>query len=300
MVLGLAVLFTMLAVRSSGVAGRMPCVPCTGSRRGSSRLRALRLAPFALVPAIAWVVLVFQVDRGLEGGVAKKAGKDYWAKNLKTWLDAPLPDIARADVALKLNPSKHWLASTGTFTLRERPGYDPYPDPPDGGAGLEQPDLDDERTAYSPEDRKASLCLHPPHPLARGDSIVIGWRWDGRLPQGVTKNGGNTDEFVLPSGVVLTGFFAELRAVLGFMEDIGETKENKTEARRYPRDYWKGVTRAGYGATAWFPRASPLRPGSSTCRIRRENLDRVVRLPHCVATHPSRRRSCRRRPSWRV
>jgi len=60
--------------------------------------------------------------------------------------------------------------------------------------------------AYSPEDRKRLYVFTPPHPLARGDSIVIGWRWDGRLPQGVTKNGGNTDEFVLPSGVVLTGF----------------------------------------------------------------------------------------------
>jgi len=41
--------------------------------------------------------------------------------------------------------------------------------------------------------------------------------------------------------------------VLGFMEDVGETKENKTDPRRYPRDYWKGITRAGFGATAWFP-----------------------------------------------
>ena len=44
------------------------------------------------------------MNRGLEGGVAKKAGKDYWAKNLKTWFDAPLPDIGRLDVSVKLDP----------------------------------------------------------------------------------------------------------------------------------------------------------------------------------------------------
>jgi len=77
---------------------------------------ALRLAPFAWYPRLPWVVLVFQVDR-VWRAASREGGKDYWAKNLKTWLDAPLPDIARADVALKLNPSKHWLASTGTFTL---------------------------------------------------------------------------------------------------------------------------------------------------------------------------------------
>jgi len=41
--------------------------------------------------------------------------------------------------------------------------------------------------------------------------------------------------------------------VLGYMESVGEEKENKTERRKYPRDYWKGITRAGFGATAWFP-----------------------------------------------
>ena len=42
------------------------------------------------------------------------------------------------------------------------------------------------------------------------------------------------------------------------MEDVGETKDNTTEPRRYTRDYWKGVTRAGYGATAWFPARMPV------------------------------------------
>jgi hypothetical protein len=84
-------------------------------------------------------------------------------------------------------------------------------------------------------------------------SVVIGWKFDGALPEGTSKNGGNIEEFVYPSGIVLTGFTPSFMPVLGFMEDVGETKENKTEPRRYPRDYWKGITTAGYGATAWFP-----------------------------------------------
>ena len=83
--------------------------------------------------------------------------------------------------------------------------------------------------------------------------MVIGWKWDGRFPGGVTKNGANTDEFILPSGIVLTGFTPSFAPVIGYMQDVGQDKDNKTEPRRYTRDYWKGITRAGYGATAWFP-----------------------------------------------
>ncbi len=265
MVLGLAVLFTAVAVRLFGRRGAdaVRTMHRIAPRRLASS--AFRLAPFALVPAIAWTVLVFQVDQGMEGGAAKKENKDYWAKNLKTWLDAPLPDIARADVRLKLNPSKHWLASTGSFTLVNSLDTTLAQIPLTGGLDWKNLTWTMDGRAYTPEDRKHLYVFTPPRPLAKGDSVAIGWTWEGHLPDGVTKNGGNTDEFVLPSGVVLTGFSPSFVPVLGFMEDVGETKENKTEPRRYPRDYWKGITRAGYGATAWYPaRVTVTAPASYT------------------------------------
>ncbi len=253
MVLGLAVLFVALAVRL--FARRGPDAVRTMHRLAPGQLgaSALRLAPWALVPLVAWTVLVFQVANGLEGGAAKKAKKDYWAKNLKTWLNAPLPDIARADVAVKVDPPRHWLSSAGTFTLVSGLDSALAEIPLTGGPDWNHLVWTMNGNAYKPEDRQHLFVFTPPRPLAKGDSVVIGWRWDGRLPDGVTKNGGNTNEFVLPSGVVLTGFSPSFLPVLGFMEGEGETKDNKTEPRRYPRDYWKGVTRAGYGATAWFP-----------------------------------------------
>jgi len=44
--------------------------------------------------------------------------------------------------------------------------------------------------------------------------------------------------------------------VLGFMEQVGETDKNTTEPKRYRRDYYRGITRGGYGATSWFRPAS--------------------------------------------
>ena len=253
MVLGLALLLTVLAVRLFG--RRSPDAVRTMHRLSPARLggTALRILPYAIVPLAAWIILLVMVSRGLEGGVAKKATKDYWAKNLKTWLDAPLPDIGRVAVNVKLDPEKHWLKSEGSFTLVNGLDSTLTRIPLTGGLHWTKLTWSMNGQPYTPEDSKCLYVFTPPAPLVPGDSVVVGWSWEGRLPAGVTKNGGNTDEFILPSGVVLTGFSPSFMPVLGFMEGVGETKDNRTEPRRYPRDYWKGITRGGYGATAWFP-----------------------------------------------
>ena len=253
MVLGAAIFFTAVAVRLFG-------------RRGSDGVRTVQrlsprqvmrtafgLLPVTVIPVVACVVLAFMVSQGMEGGAAKKARKDYWAKNLKTWIGAPLPDIARADICLRVNPAERWLKSQGSLTLVNSLDSALTGIPLTGGLHWKHLQWTMNGKAYAPEDRQHLYVFTPPKPLAKGDSVVIGWTWDGNFPNGVTKNGGNTDEFILPSGVVLTAFTPSFMPVLGFMEGVGETKENKTEPRQYPRDYWKGITRAGYGATAWFP-----------------------------------------------
>ncbi|HKQ20165.1 MAG TPA: M1 family aminopeptidase [Candidatus Eisenbacteria bacterium] len=253
MVLGLAMFFTVVAVRLFRRRGPDGVRIVHGLSPGQLARTAVRLLPAAAVPLVACIALAFMVSQGMAGGAAKKAHKDYWAKNLKTWLGAPLPDIARADIRLKIDPSKKWLSSQGTLTL-----VNPLDSTMTGipvTAGLHWKNLKwtMNGTPATPEDRQHLVVFTPPKPLAKGDSVTIGWSWDGNFPNGVTKRGENTDEFVLPSGVVLTGFSPSFMPVLGFQEDVGETKDNKTEPRQYARDYWKGTTRAAFGATAWFP-----------------------------------------------
>ncbi|HET9253291.1 MAG TPA: ABC transporter permease subunit [Candidatus Eisenbacteria bacterium] len=253
MILGLTVFFTAVAVRLfrrravDGVRLMHRLAPRQLFRTGVS------LSPYAVVPAVCCVALMFQVSQGLEGGAMKKAKKDYWAKNLKTWLNAPLPDIARVDVALRIDPAKHWLSSQGTLTLVNREATELAAIPLSGGWHWDSLTWTMDAKPYTPDDSKRLYLFRPDRPLAPGDSVTIGWKWDGVFPKGITKNGGNTDEFILPSGVVLTGFSPSFMPVVGFMEDVGETKDNRTEPKQYPRDYWKGVTKGGYGATAWFP-----------------------------------------------
>lgn len=253
MVLGAAIFFTALAVRLFGRRERDGVRII--HRLEPSRLlqSALALLPVAAVPLACCAMLAFMVSQGMEGGAAKKLRKDYWAKNLKTWLGAPLPDVARADVRLDLKPADKWLSSKGTLTLVNGLDTTLAQIPLTGGLHWEKLSWTMNGKPYKPDDRLRLYVFTPPAPLAKGDSVVVGWSWEGHYPNGITKNGGGTSEFVLPSGVVLTGFSPSFMPVLGYIEDMGETKENKTERRKHPRDYWKGTTRAGYGATAWFP-----------------------------------------------
>jgi ABC-2 type transport system permease protein len=253
MVLGAALLFIALAVRL--FRRRSPDAVRTIHRLSPRSLfrSALRLAPYALVPLVLWITLLFQVSQGTEGGAAKKARKDYWAKNLKTWMDAPLPDIARADIAVKVDPKGNRLESRGALTFVNGLDTTLTQIPLTGGIDWKNVTWTMNGRSVTPEDSKRLYVFTPARPLAKGDSVTIGWKFDGALPSGASKNGGNMEEFVLPAGIVLTGFTPSFMPVVGFMEDVGETKDNKTEPRRYPRDYWKGITPAGYGATAWFP-----------------------------------------------
>lgn len=253
MVLGAAVFFAALAVRlfarRGGDAARL--LDALAPRRLARS--AARMLPLAAVPAAACIALAFMVQRGLEGGDARKDDHDYWAKNLKTWFEAPLPDIARLEAAVRLDPSRHWLASTGSLTL-VNPHEAPLAQVPlSGGRHWGNLAWTLDGKPYEPEDSERLYVFTPERPLAPGDSLVIGWSFDGRFPGGVTRNAGNTPEFILPSGVVLTGFTPSFLPVVGFQEGRGEEEKNTAESRRYPRDYHLGVTRAGYGATAWFP-----------------------------------------------
>ena len=253
MALGLAVFFGALAVRFFGRRGGDGVRRLHGLSPGRLFASSARMLPYAVVPVAACLALVFLVDRGLEGGAARKADKDYWAKNLKTWFEVPLPDIARLDVDVKVDPARHWLSSEGTLTLFNPLETTMARIPLSGGRHWQNLSWTLDGQPYEPEDSQRLYVFTPPRPLATGDSVVIGWKFDGRFPGGVTKNGGNTNEFILPSGVVLTGFSPSFLPVLGFQETRGETEKNTTEPKRYPRDYYVGVTRGGYGATAWFP-----------------------------------------------
>jgi hypothetical protein len=87
-------------------------------------------------------------------------------------------------------------------------------------------------------------------PLAHGDRLTLGFKFEGTLPDGISKNGAGMEEFILPSGVVLTSFTPTFEPNIGFREGVGIDKDNKYDAREYPDDFYVGIMRSGFGNDA--------------------------------------------------
>ncbi len=249
LVLGLSALFIALTVRLFARASRD--ASRVGARLAPSSLvrSAFDLAPFLLVPLIAGTALFVQVQSGFEGKPAEKKLKDYWRRNMATWRDTKNPSIVDVDLDLELDPKRHSFHSRGHYTLVNR-----HQEPLKQVAltrGLHWKKLkwsDANGDSIAPEDRVGLIIFTPPAPLATGDSLRIGFDFEGRFPDGVSKNGGGRQEFILPGGVVLTSFTPSFVPVVGYIEEVGVDKDNRFDSREYPDDFYEGITPPAFGA----------------------------------------------------
>lgn len=252
-VLSLTALFTALAVRFF-------------PRRAADGVRTIhrlqppaladgiwKLSPFLLGPIVLGMVLYVQIQRGYEGGPAEKRAKDYWMQNLATWKDAPLPTLREVEMDLTLEPEKSWLKARGSYLLvndleKPLPAF-----PLTVGPHWEHRTWTLDGQDYKPEDRTGLIVIRPPAPLPPGGSVRVGFAYDGTFPKGISRNGGRMEEFILPSGVVLTSFTPTFAPVLGYMEEMGVKKdENRYEPRVYPDDFYLGNTEPIYGSAGSF------------------------------------------------
>ncbi|MGH7725923.1 MAG: hypothetical protein ACREOU_10905, partial [Candidatus Eiseniibacteriota bacterium] len=201
----------------------------------------LRLAPLAIVPIAVGTALGLEVHSGRGGNATKKLEHDYWQKNVATWRDAKTPSLASVDLDLEIEPAKGWLRSKGRYGVVNRTDDTLTAIPLTGGLHWENVRWTMDGDSVIPEDRARLYVFKPKRPLAPGDRAEIGFAFDGRFPKGVSKNGGGLMEYILPSGVVLTGFSSTgMAPLIGFQPEIGiEDKKNKMDPRVYPDDYWR-------------------------------------------------------------
>ena len=245
-VLGLALLFTAITARvfprrehdATRIVQRLQ--PAALGRT------LLGLAPFALVPLVAGTVLYFDVQNGWQGAASQKAQLEYWKRNARTWEQAPLPAMAGVDLDVVLEPAKRWYRVSGSYALTN-PNAAPLRQVPlTGGFSWDSLTWTLDGRPVTPDDRSHLYVFTPAHPLAHGDTLRIGFHYTGVYPPGVSRNGGPWQQFVLPSGVVLTGFEKPSWVpTLGFDPEIGiaDDRKNKAEPRAYPDSFWVGDTR---------------------------------------------------------
>ena len=252
MVLGLTVFFTAFAVRffprreSDGVQTLVRIRPFP------LFMSSLRMLPYAIVPLALGIALYVQVDQGVQGEAEKKRQKDYWRHNIATWRDTPVPAITAVDVDVELDPAKRWFRVKGSYDLKNHLTAAMRQIPITGGDHWENVHWTMDGADYKPDDSSWLYIFTPNSPLAPGGKLKIGFSYEGRFPRGITKNGGGSMEFILPSAVVLTSFSPSFMPVMGYIESVGIDDENRYESRIYPDNFYEGITEAMFGTSTAF------------------------------------------------
>jgi ABC-2 type transport system permease protein len=249
MVLGLAALFTVLTTWFYARRDLDPTGVATRLRPVALLKSGLKLLPVALIPLVLGFVLMSKVENGFQGANAKKLQKDYWRKNLATYKDWPVPDITAVDVTVDLDPARSRLKVTGWYDLKNNESRPMTQIPLTGGLHWESPTWTLDSEDYKPDNRSGLFIVTPKVPLVPGASLRLGFRFEGAYPGGISKKGGGSMEFIVPSGVVLTSFGTSFAPRLGFLDSVGVDDENSTESKVYPDDYYIGPTESFAGCS---------------------------------------------------
>ncbi|MFH0946426.1 MAG: ABC transporter permease subunit [Planctomycetota bacterium] len=245
--LGMTIFLTALAVR---------CFPRRefDATRTLHRMRPAALArsgllllPFAAPSLILAGMLYAGIQDGFQGDAAEKAQKDYWRRNVATFTDSKVPDIVSVDVDLSLDPADSAFTSEGAFELMNHLDEPLRQIPVTPGPHWKEIRWSLDGEEFEPEDRAGLAVFNLKEPLAPGRKLTIGFSCSGRYPDGLTRNGGGTDTFILPSGAVLTSFSPQFTPVIGYMEGIGVDRDNSYDSREYADDFFEGLTHAAFG-----------------------------------------------------
>jgi ABC-type transport system involved in multi-copper enzyme maturation permease subunit len=212
----------------------------------------LRAIPLLVVPLCMAGVLWLMVWRGFEGEPAKAKMKDYWRQNVRTWTDTPDPALQHVLLDLDLQPQDRRFRAQGTYRLLNQHAKPMRQIALTGGPGWQEERWTLNGKTIQPEDRSRLLVFTLPEPLEPNQTLEIGFQYSGQFPVGVTKSGGGTSEFILPSSVVLTSFSPSFVPVIGYIEEAGVDKDNRQDSKQYDDHFYEGDTPPLFGAGSAF------------------------------------------------
>jgi ABC-2 type transport system permease protein len=252
LVLGLAVLFTRIAVRTFRRGELDPGRTLVRLMPWPLLKTCLFLLPSAMVPLLAGVALWSEVFAGYEGMSAKKQRKDYWRSNLATWKDELQPAVRAVDIDLDLEPSRRWFKIKGSYELLNHRAKPLARFALTGGGHWQDIHWTLNGAEFDPAEHSRMFVFKLAPPLEPNKRVRVGFSYEGTFPKGISENGKGVREFILPSSVVLTCFSPSFLPVPGYLEDIGIDENNRYEPRDYPDNFYEGITESVLGTSGSF------------------------------------------------
>ena len=205
-----------------------------------------RLLPLGVPAIVLASILAVGGARGYEGDAADRWTKAYWRQNSETWRDFRMPSVARVDLDLDFAPSERSVAVKGEYTFFNHRDY-AYERLPITAGPWDPIGWTFNGETYEPEDRSNLFIFTPRAPLEPGDTLRIGFEYDFVFMEGMSRGPSQAMEFILESGIVLTGFGPSFVPVPGYLAGIGVDGDNSAEPREYPDDFHEGETEPLFG-----------------------------------------------------
>jgi ABC-2 type transport system permease protein len=247
-ILGIAAFLIRTAIKHYPRQDRDPIRVMQRTSAPALRRAFLRVVPVLLIPVIAGGMLWRQISNGPDGGAMDKKTRDYWKKNLATWREAPLPALSSVDLDLGIEPAQRSWTVKGSYVLVNKHEKKMAKIPITTSPAWKNLTWTMNGAAYKPDTASLLYLFTPPTPLMPGDSLRIGFSYNG-TETGASRNGGGAGEFILPSGVVMTSFSPRWFPTVGYIEGIGvKDGKNDYEPRQYPDDFYEGITEPAFGS----------------------------------------------------
>jgi ABC-2 type transport system permease protein len=264
MVLSLAVPLAWAAVRFFPRRERDRMRPALSA--AERRRTLLTVAGLAIVPLGLGLALWGQVNRGFQGGAVEERQKEYWRKNHATWLNQPQPYVTHVALNLDFQPADRAFRVDGAYDLQNRKPQELNWFAISGGTAWKALAWTLNGRPWNPENRDGLYVFRLPQPMAPGASLRLGFRYRGTMLAGISENGGNVPlgEFILPSGIILTGRNPDFVPVIGYVERIGVDEKNRYEPRIYPPKFYEGITDADLDRSAFTQKIRITAPAEYT------------------------------------
>ncbi len=177
---------------------------------------ALRVAALAALPLFTGAFLAVRVHDAFDGPAVATAASAYEASNQRQWESVIPAVIQSVDVTVAVRPAHRTLKVDGTYDLVNRTSISmttvPFTVPATFGPVTWQ--VRGVPTTPSGVDGLQALSLAAP--LAPGDTVRVGFRYDVQINAGVSRNGGPVDAFVLPSGLLVSTHRGDFLPIPGY------------------------------------------------------------------------------------
>lgn len=207
----------------------------------------VQLTALLLPPSVLGSVLWIQLEQGFQGRASQNAEKDYWRKNMASFMNEPLPHPTRIEMDIRLEPATREFHVRGLYDLENRKEKPLFRIPLTGVGRWKNLRWSVNGKEYTPENRSGMFVFVPDSPLQTGQTMKIGFSYDGIMLPGISRNGGPLvlGEFILPAGVALTGRNPWFVPVLGFVDSVGIDEKNRYEPEDPGPHFYEGITDAG-------------------------------------------------------